>query len=116
MILARSQRINIMKEAAARLGAEDYSLIDATLKQFALPVSHEWSGTKVAYVLRMLEDTDSLIDQCVFAQAGPFEMYREYPPVELSGPFRAAHHAGLRDKAEDCYIAHSHTEERHHPM
>jgi len=28
-----------MKEVAARLAAEDYSLIDGILKQFAMPVS-----------------------------------------------------------------------------
>lgn len=46
-----------MKEIATRLGAERYSLIDLTLKQFAIRISDSWSGDRDAYVLAMIEKT-----------------------------------------------------------
>lgn len=45
-----------MKEVSSRLGAEEWALIDVTLKQFGLPRADTWSGTKSAYVLEMLAD------------------------------------------------------------
>ena len=56
MALAPSNRIRIMREIAERLGGEEWALIDVTLKQFGLPRSDTWNGTKSAYVLEMLED------------------------------------------------------------
>src|ERR1700730_5689497 len=55
MQLTTSQRINVMKEVGARLGAETWPLIDLTLKQFGLPVTDDWSGSSESYVLRMIE-------------------------------------------------------------
>jgi nucleoside 2-deoxyribosyltransferase len=53
-----------MKEIAERLGAEQWSLIDLTLKQFALPWTDQWSGRSDAYVMAMIENApdQSLID------------------------------------------------------
>lgn len=64
MALTPSNRLRLMKEVSTRLGAEEWPLIDATLKQFALPRSDEWSGSKAAYVLEMLGDAKdkSLVD------------------------------------------------------
>ena len=45
-----------MREISDRLGGEDWPLIDVTLKQFGLPRSDTWNGTRTAYVLEMLED------------------------------------------------------------
>jgi hypothetical protein len=45
-----------MKEISSRLGAEEWGLIDATLKQFGLPWLDTWNGTKTAYVLEMLDE------------------------------------------------------------
>jgi hypothetical protein len=45
-----------MKEISRRLAAEEYPLIDVTLKQFPLPWSNEWEGTKEGYVLHMIDD------------------------------------------------------------
>jgi hypothetical protein len=58
MALTRSQRIHLIREIAARLATEDYSLIDVTLRQFSLPVSDDWNGSKDGYVLRMIERAD----------------------------------------------------------
>ena len=54
MLLSPSQRVTLMKEIGARLGAEQYSLIDLTLNQFALPTSNSWSGERDSYVLEMI--------------------------------------------------------------
>ena len=53
-----------MKEISKRLSAEDWPLIDATLRQFSLPWSDDWQGEKVAYVLNMVEQAPdgALID------------------------------------------------------
>jgi nucleoside 2-deoxyribosyltransferase len=63
MPLSPSQRILLIKEIATRLSTEQYPLIDVTLKQFSLPWSDGWDGTKEAYVLRMVEEApdDALI-------------------------------------------------------
>ncbi len=53
MSLTASQRVQLLKEIAARLDAEDWPLIDVTLSQFELPVSNSWEGTKQAYILQM---------------------------------------------------------------
>jgi nucleoside 2-deoxyribosyltransferase len=53
-----------MKEVSTRLAAEEWPLIDVTLKQFSLPWSNEWEGTKEAYVLHMINEApdQALID------------------------------------------------------
>ena len=43
-----------MKEIAQRLGAEQWPLIDLTLKQFSLPWTDQWSGQSDAYVMAMI--------------------------------------------------------------
>jgi TIR domain len=45
-----------MKEISARLSPEEFSIIDLTLNQFSLPSSESWSGSKVDYILRMIEN------------------------------------------------------------
>ena len=50
MTLTPSERITLMKEVSRRLAAEEYPLIDITLKQFSLPWSNEWEGTREEYV------------------------------------------------------------------
>jgi hypothetical protein len=58
MSLTASQRVTLMKEISVRFSAENWALIDATLKQFLLPWTDEWRGTSDAYVLRMVEGAD----------------------------------------------------------
>lgn len=64
MALTPSQRVVLIKEVAARLAAEEWPLVDVTLKQFGLPWSDQWSDSKEAYVLKMIGDArdDVLVD------------------------------------------------------
>jgi hypothetical protein len=55
MALTPSQRMTFLREVAERLGREDYNLIDTTLRQFSLPWSDQWEGTKEGYILNMTE-------------------------------------------------------------
>jgi nucleoside 2-deoxyribosyltransferase len=104
MSLTPSQRVLIMKELAKRLGAEEYPLIDVTLKQFSLPWSDRWEDSKEAYVLSMIEDASdqSLTDLALhvgyeFAPAAS----RVDPPFWRKGMFRLfiSHLATHRDSA-----------------
>lgn len=72
MALNSSKRVTLLKEIAKRLGKEDWSLVDVTLKQFALPTQNTWNGTRPEYVLEMAaEATDQtlidLAEHCGFA-------------------------------------------------
>lgn len=124
MPLSPSQRISLMKEIAGRLGKEDWPLLDATLKQFSLPYSNEWQGTKEAYVLRMVEEaTDqSLIDlaQHVGFQFGEVSAPRIEPSFWRKGMLRlfvshlATHRVFAAELQEvlldfgiSCFIAHN---------
>lgn len=64
MPLSPSQRIVLIREIAKRLGAEEWPLIDLTLKQFSLPWSDQWNGSAETYVLQMIGNAQdqSLID------------------------------------------------------
>jgi len=112
-----------MKEAANRLGTEDWPLIDVTLKQFSLPWSDEWRGTKDAYVLQMIEDApdQALIDLALhvgfqFEKAAS----RVDPPFWRKGMLRlfvshlAAHRTyaaqlqeSLLEFGISCFVAHN---------
>jgi hypothetical protein len=62
MSLTPSQKVQLIKEISRRLSAEEWPLIDVTLRQFGLPTSDEWGGTKEAYVIRMTENgTDDVL-------------------------------------------------------
>ncbi len=105
MPLSPSQRVVLIKEIAARLCMEDYSLIDVTLKQFSLPWSDQWTGTKEGYVLRMIEQApdQALIDlaQHVGFQFEEATIPRIEPPFWRRGMLRVfvAHLAIHRDFA-----------------
>ena len=91
MALTPSQRITLMKSVAQRLGNEDWPLIDLTLKQFALPWTEQWSGSKEAYVLEMIERAtdDVLLDlgrHVGFQLQEPIQ--RVEPPFWRKGMFR----------------------------
>src|SRR5437588_168932 len=81
MQLSPSQRVALMKEIAARLATEEWPLIDVTLKQFSLPWSDEWRGTKDAYLLHMIDEApdQSLID---LAQHVGFQFEQSTPRIE----------------------------------
>jgi hypothetical protein len=52
MALSPLQRITLIKGITDRLAAEEWPLIDVTLKQFSLPWAEQWSGGKDTYVSR----------------------------------------------------------------
>ena len=59
MSLSPSDRVRIISEIGQRLGTEDWTLIDLTLRQFKLRWTDDWSGgDRQAYVMRMIEDGD----------------------------------------------------------
>jgi hypothetical protein len=66
MSLSPSQRISLMKEIGQRLGAEQWAIIDLTLKQFALPWTNDWAGggNGAAYVMDMIAHAadDTLVE------------------------------------------------------
>jgi hypothetical protein len=60
-----SERIKFIKNISSTLGAEDWSLIDLTLRQFGLPSTDSWEGNgTVPYVIDMISDAkdESLIE------------------------------------------------------
>ncbi len=124
MPLSPSQRILLFKEIANRLSAEDWPLIDLTLKQFSLSWSDSWTGTKEGYVLRMAEGASDqvLVDlaQHVGFQFEERTTPRIDPPFWRKGFLRlfvshlATHRAfaaelqeALLDFGISCFIAHN---------
>ena len=123
MPLTASQRIGLMKEIASRLSTEEWPLIDVTLKQFHLPWSDQWDGSKDVYVLHMVEEANdqSLID---LAQHVGYTFHEQQapridPPFWRKGMFRlfvshlAANHAiaaelqnTLLSYGISCFVAH----------
>jgi nucleoside 2-deoxyribosyltransferase len=114
----------LIKGIATRLGTEDWPLIDVTLKQFSLPWSDEWRGSKDAYVLHMVGEApdQSLIDLAQHV-GFPFEEIpapRVDPPFWRKGMLRlfVSHLATKRNFAAElqeallaygisCFIAHN---------
>ena len=123
MALSPSNRINLIKEVAIRLSQEEYPLIDLTLKQFSLPWSESWNGTRYDYVLAMLENApdESLIElgQHVGFQVEESKTPRLEPPFWRKGMFKlfishlAAHREFAGNLQEEllkygisCFVAH----------
>jgi len=53
-----SERIKYIQEISEKLGNEEWSLIDLTLKQFKLPITDNWnSDNRPAYVMDMISDS-----------------------------------------------------------
>jgi TIR domain len=124
MPLTPSQRITLIKEIAARLGAEDWPLIDVTLKQFSLPWSNEWQGSKGSYLLQMIADAPDpqLIGLARHVGFQFEEVGRSHldPPFWRRGMFRvfvshvAAHRKVAAELQEEllvygisCFVAHN---------
>jgi hypothetical protein len=54
-----SERIKLIKSITTLLAAENWSIIDLTLRQFKLPTSNAWSGdNKESYVITMVEEAN----------------------------------------------------------
>jgi hypothetical protein len=59
MPLSTSEKIRLLREIGERLGAEDWSLVDLTLRQFGFPTTDQWEGgSRENYVLKMIEAED----------------------------------------------------------
>lgn len=59
MVLSPSQRVHVITEIARRLGNEEWSLIDMTLRQFRLNWTDDWHGSdRASYVIEMIEPAD----------------------------------------------------------
>jgi hypothetical protein len=56
MPFAPSLRITLIKEIVQRLSVEEWPLVDVTLRQFSLPWSDVWNGTKEAYIAAQIEN------------------------------------------------------------
>ena len=110
MALTPSQRITLLKAIAQRLGNEEWPLVDLTLKQFKLPWTDQWSGSKDAYVLEMIEraEDDVLLD---LGRHVGFQLHdsppRVEPPFWRKGMFRlfVTHLATYRELAAELQEA-----------
>lgn len=59
MSLSPSQRVHVISEIARRLGNEEWSLIDLTLRQFGLEWTDTWPGNdRTSYVIEMIDRAD----------------------------------------------------------
>lgn len=111
MPLTPSHRIRLIKEITARLGREDYSLIDLTLEQFVLPQTDNWGGNKNDYVLKMIGNAtdEQLVDLArhVGFQFEDVAPPRVDPPFWRKGMFRlfVSHLATKRDYAAELQEA-----------
>lgn len=93
MPLTPSKRITLLKEIAKRLGEEDWSLIDVTLKEFSISTQSTWSGSRPEYVLEMAaEATDQtlidLAEHCGFSTEPNQKRQGIDPPFWRTGMFR----------------------------
>lgn len=66
-----SDKIKIISEIANRLAPTDYSLIDLTLREFGLPWTEQWSGSKTNYIVTMIQEAD---DQSLLGLASHLEI------------------------------------------
>jgi TIR domain len=109
-MLEPSDRIRLIREIAQRLGAEEWALVDLTLRQFGLPTTDAWSGTIGAYVITMLDRApdEALVN---LGRHVGFEHDSKRPKVEpdfwLPGRMRLfiSHLAAFREEAASLQYA-----------
>src|SRR5258706_13746404 len=82
--MTTSERRNLIRGISARLGSEEWSIIDLTLSQFKLPTSESWSGTSERYVLTMLKDSP---DEALVTLARHLNMEIESTAPNISPTF-----------------------------
>lgn len=124
MSLTPSQRVLLIKEITKRLSAEDWSLIDVTLKQFGLSWTNDWQGSdKYSYVIHMVQDgsDEALIDlglhvgfqfdvrapgmEPPFWQKGLFRVFLTHLSVHRG--LAAELQEALTDFGISCFVAHN---------
>lgn len=54
-----TEKIRLIKEIAKELDKEDYGIIDLTLSQFKLPVTDNFSGNKIDYIIQQIQNASS---------------------------------------------------------
>ncbi len=86
MALTPSQRVTLIKDVGTRLSAEEWPLVDVTLKQFGLPWSDDWRGSKESYVFQMIEGAadQQLIDLAVHVG---LQIQEQETPARVDPPF-----------------------------
>jgi len=81
-VLTPSERVKAITEIARRLGQDDWSLIDLTLRQFKLSATDVWQGNdRVAYVMNMIEAATDAILLSLGQHVG-YEHQSDRPQVE----------------------------------
>ncbi len=67
-----SERIALIQRIATKLGAEDWTIVDLTLRQFGLPTYDTWEGgDKKEYVMAMIErGADEILAQLDYHLTG----------------------------------------------
>src|SRR5579864_2388178 len=84
MALTPSQRVKLMSAISERLGDENWTLVDATLRAFSLPSTDTWNGTTSSYILRMIEAAS---DQSLLDLAEHVGFQFDVKPIRLDPPF-----------------------------
>ena len=86
MALTPSQRITLVKEIVARLSDEEWPLIDLTLREFGLPTTDTWSGTREAYLFHNVTGATDAVLMQVAAHVG-YEIQGIEQPPGFEPPF-----------------------------
>lgn len=94
MALSPSQRVTLVKQVADRLADEDWPLIDLTLKEFDLPTTDTWSGTKDAYLMQCVSGASDAVLMQIAAHVGYHIQGIEQPPA-FEPPFWTKGHLRL---------------------
>lgn len=103
-MLSPSERIKLIKEISHRLSSEEWAVIDLSLKQFSLPWTNDWSSSKEAYIIEMINETKDEVLLSLARHVG-YDYDNVRPKVEpgfwLPGHFRLfiCHLAIYRDDA-----------------
>ena len=84
MTLSPSDRIKLIREIARRLSAEEWPLIDLTLKQFELPWTDQWDNDKESHVMEMVNEAG---DESLLALSHHVGYEIDNPNLGVDPPF-----------------------------
>src|SRR5579864_284294 len=90
-MLTASQRVKLISAIANEMSNEEWPMIDLALKQFKLPWMDSWSGSKLGYLLEMLNEAsdNTLISLGSHLEIEPFARSSSIEPsFWRSGQFR----------------------------
>lgn len=86
MALTPSQRITLIKEVVGRMIDEAWPLIDLTLREFGLPTTDTWSGSKETYLFEHVRGATDAVLMQVAAHVG-YEIQGIEEPPGFEPPF-----------------------------